>query len=185
MVRFLLFVESGLLRHRDTDVSNPDRLLSNPYAQPPLPSDWEVRPTYPVRSVPYFLAPMWDERMQKRQLERESKSKSKLVDASAQPSTAVPRHLREKLKRARGAKLLLQDLEEEVRLFVEKWNERQRRSQMDELPDPDSSDDEVVFIGRNGEMHDFPASPRVSEDSIPMEKLVFDSLEDDHGASFG
>lgn len=163
----------------------PDRLLSNPYAEPPLPSDWEVRPTYPVRAVPYFLAPLWDAGMHKRQMERESKAKSRTAATSGQPSTALPRDLRQKLKRARGAKLLLQDLEEEVRRFVEKWNERQSTPRRDELPDPDSSDDEVVFVGRNGEMRDIPASPRISEDSIQMEKLVFDSLEDDHGASFG
>ena len=33
----------------------------------------------------------------------------------------VPRELREKLKKARGAKALLQDLEEEVRRFVAAW----------------------------------------------------------------
>lgn len=35
-----------------------DRLLGNPYAQSPLRSDWEERPTYPVHSVPCYLAPL-------------------------------------------------------------------------------------------------------------------------------
>ncbi|KAL1891853.1 hypothetical protein Sste5346_007397 [Sporothrix stenoceras] len=38
-----------------------DRLLHVPNAQPPLPSDWEVRPTHTVHyNLPYHLAQFWD-----------------------------------------------------------------------------------------------------------------------------
>jgi R3H-associated N-terminal domain len=50
--------------------------MNNPWAQPPLPSDWHVMPTHPVRVVPYFLAPLWEERLAaRREEERERRLK--------------------------------------------------------------------------------------------------------------
>ncbi|EFQ36003.1 uncharacterized protein GLRG_11147 [Colletotrichum graminicola M1.001] len=43
-----------------------DRLVGVPNAQPPLPSDWEVRPTYPVQVVPYQVAQFWDTGLRQR-----------------------------------------------------------------------------------------------------------------------
>ena len=161
-----------------------DRLLSNPYAQPPLPSDWEVRPTYPVHTVPYYLAPLWDAGLAARNAEKKRKGKSEKKGAAADEAAGkVPRELREKLKRSRGAKGLLQDLEEEVRRFVEKWEEKEAKMEQEGLVDPDSEDDEIVFVGRNGQMNDM-RSPR-SSGEIEREKLLFRSPVDDHGASFG
>jgi hypothetical protein len=161
-----------------------DRLLSNPYAQPPLPSDWEVRPTYPVHAVPYYLAPLWDAGLAARNAEKKRKEKSEKKGAAADEAAGkVPRELREKLKRSRGAKGLLQDLEEEVRKFVEKWEEKEAKMEQEGLVDPDSEDDEIVFVGRNGQMNDM-RSPR-SSGEIEREKLLFHSPVDDHGASFG
>lgn len=146
-----------------------------------------MHPTYPVHVVPYYLAPLWDAGVQARYEERKQQAKARAVkdNLTAQPSAGVPKDLRDKLKRARGAKALLMDLEEEVRRFVENWNDQERKPRADASPDPDSDEDEVVFVGRNGEMIDMPRSPRISFDSIESEKLVFDSLEDDHCASFG
>lgn len=121
--------------------------------------------------------------------ERKSRpSTTPAVQTEAAPGVTVnvPKDVREKLRRARGAKGLLQDLEEQVRSFVLSWDDRQKKKEeaTGPMPDPDSDTDEVVFIGRNGQMHDLPETPRVSEE-LAREKLVFDSLESDHGASFG
>jgi hypothetical protein len=100
----------------------------------------------------------------------------------------VPKELREKLKRSKAAKGMLQDLEKEVRSFVEKWEIKCQRMEERGIIEPDSEEeDEVVFVGRNGEMHDMPSSPRTSDEILELEreKLVFDSLEEDHGAGFG
>lgn len=166
---------------------DPDRLLSNPHAQPPLPSDWEVRPTYPVHAVPYFLAPLWDAEMEARSTARKTKGRQAVKRTGGKEEEAaakVPKEIREKLKRARGAKGLLQDLEDEVRRFVERWEEKQKTMDQDGMVEPDSEDEEIVFVGRNGQMSDMQ-SPRSSRELLPMDKLVFDSLADDHGASFG
>ncbi|KAF2098880.1 hypothetical protein NA57DRAFT_39326 [Rhizodiscina lignyota] len=160
-----------------------DRLLNNPYAQPPLPSDWEVHPTHPVHVVPYYLAPLWDSGFSRQHAERTTRARTARADAQDE-SVRIPKEVREKLKRARGAKGLLQDLEEEVRVFVQRWDEGQRKRERDLMIEPDSDEDEVVFVGRNGQMSDMPDSRRTSEE-LEREKLVFDSLEDDHGASFG
>jgi hypothetical protein len=183
-----------------------DRLISNPWAEPPLPSDWEVRPTYPVRSVPYYLAPLWDAAEFQRAVEsklrgrKNSKSVRRRQDGPngmspmEEAATSVPKEVRARLKHCRAAKGLLQDLEEDVRQFVKKWNQREAKLREEGLHDmpltsDSEEDDEVVFIGRNGVMHDSPGrKKREMEDgwdgTVSTEKLVFEGLDDDKSASF-
>lgn len=149
--------------------------------EPPTPSDWDIRPTYPVHKVPYFLAPLWDEGKAQAKMERVNKARKAGMPGHDQLH-GVPKELREKLKRAKGAKGLLQDLEEQVREFLEMWDDKQKQLEQEGLADADSSEDEeIVFVGRNGQMR----SPRSSEQKLEKDKLIFDSLVDDHGASFG
>src|ERR1700761_7702673 len=65
-----------------------DRLLHNPYAQPPLPSDWEV-PLPPHRTVPYFLAPLWDAEYAKSRDERKKRSEKAKAPASKEEAAAA------------------------------------------------------------------------------------------------
>lgn len=144
-----------------------------------------MHPTYPKHAVPYYLAPLWDAEMAARASAGTRKRGAKAQgEKGDDPAGRVPRELREKLKRARGARGLLQDLEEEVRMFVRKWEEKERKGRREEV---DSEDEEIVFVGRNGHVDDVPSpqSKRSAEEDVEREKLVFDSLVDDHGASFG
>jgi hypothetical protein len=138
-----------------------------------------------VQTVPYFLAPLWDAGYAKKSAARKERTQKakKIAPEGIESVGKVPKELREKMKRSRAAKGLLQNLEEEVRKFVESWDERHKRMEEDGIIEPDSEEDEVVFVDRNGQMHDMP-SPRESEE-LEREKLVFDSPEDDHSASFG
>ncbi|MCJ1468885.1 hypothetical protein MMC07_007515 [Pseudocyphellaria aurata] len=167
-----------------------DRLLNNPWAQPPLPSDWEVHPTYPKHAVPYYLAPLWDANLAARQTTEKRREAAKQdAGANDEGRGKVPKELREKLKKAKGAKGLLQALEEQVRKFVKDWDERATVAETELLPEVDSEDEEIVFVGRNGQMLDMPPSPKLSkypdENDIKSDRLVFDSLADDRGANFG
>lgn len=164
-----------------------DRLLSNPHAEPPLPSDWAVCPTHNVHSVPYFLAPLWDAEFAKKAAARKAAAAERTQPASREEAAAqkVTRDLRAKLKRAQGAKGLLQDLELEVRGFVQQWEEKQRQLEKEGLiEETDSEDDEIVFVGRNGIMSDEKKQSK-QEGALMKDKLIFQSLVDDHGASFG
>ncbi|KAI9821158.1 MAG: hypothetical protein M1827_003892 [Pycnora praestabilis] len=156
-----------------------DHLLNNPYAQPPLPSDWEVHPTYTQHVVPYYLAPLWDNGLSKSFAER--KNAGHLADRRHTPLARIPRDLKEKLKRAKGARSLLQDLEEQVRMFIKGWEERLERGGLSEL---DSEDEEIVFVGRNGQMNDMLLMKDSNED-LKSQKLVYESFIGDQGASFG
>ncbi|KAK5163280.1 uncharacterized protein LTR77_010866 [Saxophila tyrrhenica] len=163
-----------------------DRLVGNPYAQPPLPEDWEVRPMNQRQSVPYFLAPLWDAEYARLNQQRELR-KAKVnapTNKEEEAAAQVKRELRAKLKRSRGAKALLQDLEQEVRGFVEQWEEKQRQLEAEGVIEPDSEDEEIVFVGRNGAMSDEMRAKRESE-GLERDKVVFESLVHDHGASFG
>ena len=167
-----------------------DRLLSNPHAQPPLPSDWEVRPSHPAQAVPYFLAPLWDaEYARKAAARKAAKANVPVRNPEEAAADKVARDLRAKLKRAQGAKGLLQDLEEEVRGFVSAWEAKQRQLQSEGLiEETDSEDEEIVFVGRNGAMSDERKRLDAAKDGemrLEKDKLVFQSLVDDHGASFG
>ena len=96
----------------------------------------------------------------------------------------IPQELRQKLKKSKGAKSLLQDLEEEVRKFVKEWERKQHAlEEGGSGAELDSEDEEIVFVGRNGTMSD--EQRKTVEEELEREKLVFDSLADDHGASFG
>jgi hypothetical protein len=104
---------------------------------------------------------------------------------AAKPTTPgiVPKELREKLKRSRGAKGLLIDLESEVRKFVENWEKKEREAEALNIPaDPDSSDDEIVFVGRNGQMNDLPSPTR---EDIKREMLLLETPAEDQSGSFG
>lgn len=167
-----------------------DRLLHVPNVQPPLPSDWEVHPTHPVHTVPYYLAPLWDAGVRHRAEEIAAAKKAKRAGVTGGGNGVgdgkgkIPQELRQKLKKAKGAKSLLQDLEEEVRQFLREWEGKKERLYGKEGGlEMDSDDEEVVFVGRNGTMSD--EQRKTVEEELEREKLVFDSLADDHGASFG
>ena len=110
----------------------------------------------------------------------------KQAQAEDESAGGIPRELRNKLKKAKAAKGLLKDLEEQVRIFVKSWEDR---TKTEEKPELDSEDEEIVFVGRNGQMHDVPSSPKlmdsVKENEVERDRLVFDSLANDQGASFG
>lgn len=141
--------------------------------------------------MPYYLAPLWDVHYSKM---ADHATKNTVVDKHR-----VPKELRTKLKRARAARGMLQDLEDEIRLFIRKWNEKQLFLLSEGLQDaPESSsedsEDEIVFVGRNGQMHDSPERKqklqRLREEMSSHhekdgEKMVFESLVDDRSASFG
>lgn len=141
--------------------------------------------------MPYYLAPLWDVHY------------SRMADQPAKKTDEkhrVPRELRLKLKHARAARGMLQDLEEEIRVFIQKWNEKQLLTQNEGLQDaPESSaaedsEDEIVFVGRNGQMHDTPERKQrlrqlreemSAHNERDGEKMVFESLIDDRAAGFG
>jgi len=154
-----------------------DRLLHVPNAQPPLPSDWEVHPTYPVHTVPYYLAPLWENGVRHR-AEEIAAAKSLSKTQRAEQKGRVPAELRQKLKKAKGAKSLLQDLEEEVRAFVREWEKKNCPEEIE----MDSEDEEIVFVGRNV-MSDEQRT--LVEEELEREKLVWESAVGDQGGSFG
>ncbi|KAE8148401.1 R3H-associated N-terminal domain-containing protein [Aspergillus avenaceus] len=172
-----------------------DRLLHNPWVEPPSPNDWDIQPTCTRHDpMPYYLAPLWDVHY-------------KHIDPTSSKQTAkgtkgekhrVPKELRLKLKQARAARGMLQDIEEDIRQFIQRWGEKQLLLQKDGLADApesdDDSEDEVVFVGRNGQMHDAPdRRKRLQEMRLAMnankerdgKKMVFESLVDDRSAGFG
>ncbi|KAF2019283.1 hypothetical protein BU24DRAFT_115922 [Aaosphaeria arxii CBS 175.79] len=159
-----------------------DHLLTNPHLTPPSPHDWEIHPTYPTTHVPYYLAPLWDAGLARqsaaRRAAKSSKGTSRTVQTAPSAPGIVPRELRERLKKARGAKGLLRDLEGEVRAFVEVWEERGRAAERDGLPvDPDSSDDEIVFVGRGGKMRE--------DEEVSREMKLFETPVSDQTGTFG
>lgn len=144
--------------------------------------------------MPYYLAPLWD--VHHAHLDRNSSKQAK--DGSKDARHRVPKDLRMKLKHARAARGMLQDLEEEVRRFIQQWSETQTLIQKEGLADAplsdDDSEDEVVFVGRNGQMHDSPTrKERFRQMRETMnnhgerdgEKMVLESPVDDPAAGFG
>lgn len=86
---------------------------------------------------------------------------------------------------------MLQDLEEDIRRFLEKWNDTQLELQLNsaENSEFEDSDEEIVFVGRNGQMHDSHRRKETAKDLNEGvqdgQKMVFESLAHDSGAVFG
>ncbi|KAK2742540.1 hypothetical protein FQN55_007826 [Onygenales sp. PD_40] len=189
-----------------------DRLLSNPWVQPPTASDWQIQPTYQRQTVPYYLAPLWDSHFAAKEQSKSTKGSRKNADDRDNAQSHIPKELRLKLKHARAARGMLRDVEEEIRQFVQKYHEKQAMLHDEGLADAptekhkrkddekkqdmssDTDDDEIVFVGRNGQMHDSPSrKERLRKFDADMgvdkekegEKMVFESLEEDRSAGFG
>lgn len=174
-----------------------DRLLHNPWAEPPSSKDWDVQPTYPRHDpMPYYLAPLWDVHYSH---VADHQSAVKAAERASEKHH-IPKELRLKLKHARAAHGMLRDLEDEVRMFIQKWNERELLLEKEGLRDApdnsasDDSEDEIVFVGRNGQMHDSPERKerlRLLREEISShserygEKMVLETLSDDRAAGFG
>ena len=141
--------------------------------------------------MPYYLAPLWDAKVAAQALEDRRKRANITERPTAEENKAskVPKELRGKLKKAKAAKGLLQDLEEQIRKFVKSWEEKMKKAEHDVSELMDSEDEEIVFVGRNGQMNDIPPSPtakREKGNNPPEDQIqVFDSLASDQGASFG
>ena len=173
-----------------------DRLLNNPWAEPPSANDWLVQPTYPRHDpVPYCLAPLWD-----KYCARADRHPSKINKSGAkEQKPRIPKELRLRLKHARAARGMLQGLEEDVRHFVQRWNEMQLALQREELRDPsgweevqvssdsdETSEDEIVFVGRNRQDRKQRSQLGLKGTSERYdEKMVFESVVDDRAAAFG
>lgn len=145
--------------------------------------------------MPYYLAPLWDVHYS----HVKDQQSSLKAAARANEKHHVPKELRSKLKHTRAARGMLQDLEEEVRLFIQKWNEKELLLQKEGLQDApqnsasDDSEDEIVFVGRNGQMHDTPERQErlrllreeiCSRSGRDGEKMVLETMNDDRAAGF-
>ncbi|KAF4821618.1 hypothetical protein CGCTS75_v011035 [Colletotrichum tropicale] len=164
-----------------------DRLVGVPNAQPPLPSDWEVHPTYPVQVVPYDIAKFWDTGLRQRIEDKTAKLQAQRKKQQRKNGSAtglaigeVPRDLRETAKRTPAVKGWVRVLEEPVRNFLKERNEESDA-------EGDSSDEEIVFVGRKG-MSAAGKGWKKARREVGSEEvdtgMVFDSLGDDEGASF-
>lgn len=145
--------------------------------------------------MPYYLAPLWDVHYSH---VADHQSAMKAAER-ANEKHHIPKELRVKLKHARASRGMLQDLEEEVRTFIQKWNEKELLLENEGLQDApenstsDESEDEIVFVGRNGQMHDSPERKerlRLLREEISThserdgEKMVLETLVNDRAAGF-
>ncbi|KAI1006020.1 hypothetical protein K3495_g2205 [Podosphaera aphanis] len=143
--------------------------LNIPNAQPPLPSDWEVHPTYPVHhNLPYYLAPLWEGKYQRLADERAK------VKPRSTPGQ-VPRDLKAALKKAKGARNLLQDIEGEIRAFIQTSIEETITSNIYNQVDTD--DEDIVFVGLDQKNRDIVMSDEMraeAQQNLRSENLVFE-----------
>ncbi|KAI9860269.1 MAG: hypothetical protein M1824_003270 [Vezdaea acicularis] len=191
-----------------------DRLLNNPYAQQPAKEDWEVHPTYPVHTVPYYLAPLWEAGLKARALERgelrnaRRRNTTNSNNNNKSEAEHIPHALRAVFKKARSAKGLLTCLEEDVRSWLSsRWNAAQELSPAAESASGlgngignedllmESEDEEIVFVGRRSRgttplQESFQKvdlstdAPTQSQPRTQLEMLVLRAPLEDQGAKF-
>ncbi|KAK1749840.1 R3H-associated N-terminal domain-containing protein [Echria macrotheca] len=157
-----------------------DHLLHVPNVQPPLPTDWQVHPTYPVLpTVPYALAQYWDKGLRERVEERKAAFANHhhhhKRGGGGEAANVIPRDLRNTAKRTPAVKSWLRVLEEPVRQFLIERGcsvEEEQHQKEEELSSSSEEDDEVVFVGRNGSMMDARAWKRAQRRDKETKKTV-------------
>ncbi|OBT86204.1 hypothetical protein VE02_06219 [Pseudogymnoascus sp. 03VT05] len=156
-----------------------DRLIGVPGVVAPSSRDWEVHSTSPVRRVPYYLAPLW---------EGVSEScRSKNVEKEEERGR-VPSELRERIRRGKVEGEMLRRLEGEVRRFVVEWEDAVRSLAEDErVADAESSDEEVVFVGRDLSARTIREREEERRAKIERERerCVFEARVGDRGGALG
>ncbi|KAJ6447155.1 uv-damaged DNA-binding protein [Purpureocillium lavendulum] len=180
-----------------------DRLIGVPNVQPPLPSDWEVRPAHPVRRVPYQLAQFWDRGVRQRVEDKTSalqaarkKQQRNAGSATGLAVGEVPRDLRESAKRNPVIRNWVRSLEDPVRQYLvdEQRHQEGSAKQPDDIEteDLDSEDEEIVFVGRKSAMRELKekreARHRMARREVEHETVdsgvLFDSFGEGDNAAF-
>ncbi|KAF3942274.1 hypothetical protein ABW19_dt0203812 [Dactylella cylindrospora] len=114
----LLKGKEGSRRRQRWENGEKDNFLNHPSYAPPSAEDFSPHPLYPTRVVRYEFATLWDP---------SNPSKYGYATAHHVPSAAskkdsdekrVPKNLKDRLKRSKGAMDLLKSLEEEVRRYA-------------------------------------------------------------------
>lgn len=178
-IRRELFIKGreGSRRRKRYENAN---FLNVPNSQPPLPSDWEVHPTNPVHNnMPYYLAYLWERRFQ-RQLEEEedeNQSKSKL----SCPHGKASRDLKLALKKAKGAKPILKDIEHEIRAFIQNASDKDlvinSTSSSQSVEVIDSEDEDIIFISRDkDDRGTITMSDEIDREACVQRRQKIDSL---------
>lgn len=148
--------------------------------------------------MPYYLAPLWDLHFAPAAAQAAAARHRRATAAGAGSghATAVPKQLRQTLKRARGAKTLLQTLEEQIRAFIAGSGDHgptAAQQQQQELSDGEysvvgaedlESDEEIVVLGRDGE-EDEKARVLGRARRSARKRLICEGLVEDQHASFG
>ncbi|OBT43226.1 hypothetical protein VE00_06428 [Pseudogymnoascus sp. WSF 3629] len=152
-----------------------DRLIGVPGVVAPSSRDWEVHSTSPVRRVPYYLAPLWEGVAESR--------RSKNVEKEEERGR-VPSELRERIRRGKVEGEMLRHLEGEVRRFVVEWEDAARPPV---AADPESSDEEVVFVGRDLSARTIRERDEERRAKIERERerCVFEARVGDRGGALG
>ncbi|ROV91678.1 hypothetical protein VMCG_09239 [Cytospora schulzeri] len=200
----LLKGKEGSRQRRRWDMK---RLSDLPYVEPPLDEDYEPRPVYPIRHIPYHVATFWDRGL-RQQVEDKNVAAARRKKAAGNSAGKMPRDLRETVRRSPGIKGWVRSLEEPVREFLAgrgdnaaggagasaggETDEFEDVQGGDEESESDVSDDEVVFVGRKGAA---AARDRARPDGWkkahrevhdrPIDRgMIFDSLGDDESGAF-
>ncbi|ORY65170.1 uncharacterized protein BCR38DRAFT_341029 [Pseudomassariella vexata] len=160
------------------------RLADVPNVQPPQPADWEPRPTHPVQYVPYQIAAAWELRLHadveaKKAVAARRKQQQTQTLGDENVNGRVPRELFQRAKKTPAVRTWVRSLEEPVRRFLV---EREVAKDM-EFESDDTEDDEIVFVGRNGSMHDGWKKAK-REGHNDESGMVFDTLGDDECSAF-
>lgn len=182
-----------------TPAPSTDRLIGVPNAQPPQPTDWEVRPTHRIHHVPYHLAQFWDRGVRQRVEDKTSRlaaarkqQQRKTGSATGLAAGEVPRDLREMAKRSPVVRGWARALEEPVRTYL--VGQRQREDDAvagdSAAEEMDSEDEELVFVGRDGAMRELRekregwkmARREVAQETVDS-GMVFDSFGSDETAA--
>lgn len=121
-----------------------DLLIGVPGVQPPKAEDWEVHRVGPKWKAQYSIIDGIE--LSSGSAPGDSRKKGKKVQSKPE----VPTDLKKRCHKQKAARDMLRGLEEEVRGFVAEWAAGEAKTHAkEESTSLDSSDEEIVFVGRD------------------------------------
>lgn len=132
-----------------------------------------------MRRVPYYLAPLWEGVAESRRGKNVVKEEER---------GRVPSELRERIRRGKVEGKMLRRLEGEVRRFVIEWEDAVRQRVEEERDEEvESSDEEVVFVGRDLSARTMREreEERRARVERERERCVFEAQVGDRGGALG
>ncbi|TQS38901.1 hypothetical protein Golomagni_00585 [Golovinomyces magnicellulatus] len=162
-------------------VTNLTPCVFHPLSKLPKCTKLSTASPFRLGSASDLSAYLWERRFQRQLEEEEEESQSRSESKLSCPHGKASRDLKLALKKAKGAKPILKDIENEIRAFIQNASDKDMvinsTSSSQSLEIIDSEDEDIIFISRDkDERGTITMSDEIYEEACVQRRQKMDSL---------